>query len=348
LPLNQVQLPSTHNSHITYADNYGNIQGELAHLVQKVDPREFVHISNHWVTVTDQLNLGARHLELDIHYFLGSIRICHAGGVHLKSLNRIVERLSKLLNTTIHWDSETLGCFSTKYPTLIDALNEINDWMSKPENQNEIIFIYFDNQQDLDEWNFVKNITVAIDKSNLGSIAFTPDSKNQLFPFSWPSMKQLRQMNKRAIFVTGTDYKDHNAPYLFRKDIWEEVNNEDFIAYPSCNTKSTSSHMVSSKFFRILTEVIWLAWFETPSKPFLGEQVVPNMFKCAHVNFISVDLLTPTIAESFIWSWQKNEPTIKTPKNGCTIIDKTTGRWYIDTSCNTLHIHACKSINNEK
>jgi hypothetical protein len=155
-------------------------------------------------------------------------------------------------------------------------------------------------------------------------------------------------MNKRAIFVTGTDYKDHNAPYLFRKDIWEEVNNEDFIAYPSCNTKSTSSHMVSSKFFRILTEVIWLAWFETPSKPFLGEQVVPNMFKCAHVNFISVDLLTPTIAESFIWSWQKNEPTIKTPKNGCTIIDKTTGRWYIDTSCNTLHIHACKSINNEK
>lgn len=40
--------------------------------------------SNQYLSLTDQLRMGVRLLELDVHFVLGELRIAHCGGVDLK------------------------------------------------------------------------------------------------------------------------------------------------------------------------------------------------------------------------------------------------------------------------
>lgn len=69
--------------------------------------------NNQWLSVTDQLNLGVRVVEVDTHWFEGALRAAHCGGLHSKPLNELISilnSLSKLMGNRIRWDTETIGC----------------------------------------------------------------------------------------------------------------------------------------------------------------------------------------------------------------------------------------------
>ena len=110
-PINYVYLPGSHNSAIAKAHGYGLEENYLTSLVQSLDSSWVVYIANQQFALTDQLNMGVRHIELDIHWYDDEIRICHAGGAHLQYLDDLVAFLSKIFDVPIDWDSETLGCF---------------------------------------------------------------------------------------------------------------------------------------------------------------------------------------------------------------------------------------------
>jgi hypothetical protein len=91
----------------------------------------------------------------------GALRIAHCGGFHsvLNTLVQAVNLVAKLLRHPIHWDTETIGCNPSlssiavlDQRTFKDALQEIADWLSLPQNADEFLVLYLDDQPDLLAW----------------------------------------------------------------------------------------------------------------------------------------------------------------------------------------------------
>ena len=75
--------------------------------------KPILRTNNQWLSLTDQLNLGVRVVEVDTHWFEGGLRAAHCGGLHSKPLNQFISflnSLSKLTGNRIRWDTETVGC----------------------------------------------------------------------------------------------------------------------------------------------------------------------------------------------------------------------------------------------
>lgn len=182
LPFCFTTLFGTHNSAITLADGYGNLDlawQSLFKYIKWVVPdahKRVLRTNNQWLSITDQLNLGVRVVEIDTHWVGDVLRIAHCGGLHVEALNVLVRALNtvaKLLGHDIRWDTETMGCNPSlssipalEQRTLVDALTEIADWMNAEENKDEFLVLYFDDQPDLSTWvslpsqNFFVTLTV--------------------------------------------------------------------------------------------------------------------------------------------------------------------------------------------
>lgn len=80
----------------------------------------------------------------------------------MEALDDIVKALNliaRLMGHHIRWDTETLGCdpsLSSIPPgvqrSLVDALREVREWMSLPENADEFVMIFLDDQPNLKTW----------------------------------------------------------------------------------------------------------------------------------------------------------------------------------------------------
>ncbi len=91
----------------------------------------------------------------------GSLRIAHCGGLHsdFDVLIQTINVVAKLLGHPIQWDTETVGCDPSlssipvlEQRLLQDALSEVRAWLDTPENAQEFLVIYFDDQIDLQAW----------------------------------------------------------------------------------------------------------------------------------------------------------------------------------------------------
>ena len=112
--------------------------------------------------MTDQLNLGARLLEVDVHWVEGALRLGHCGGLHSPMFNwllRALNMISKLAGQHIRWDTETVGCNPSlsSLPTrdqrvLLDLFQEIRAWMDLPEHADEFVVLFYDDEMDLKTW----------------------------------------------------------------------------------------------------------------------------------------------------------------------------------------------------
>ena len=118
--------------------------------------------NNQWLSLTDQLNLGARLIELDTHWFDGALRIAHCGGLHVPAVNRffkILNRLATAIGHPLRWDTETFGCSPSlssipagEQRMFEHAVEEVAGWMKAEENLNEFVVLFFDDEQDLLRW----------------------------------------------------------------------------------------------------------------------------------------------------------------------------------------------------
>ncbi len=121
-----------------------------------------IQTNNQWLSLTDQLNLGVRVVEVDTHWVEGYLRIAHCGGAHIAMFNRLIDAVNvvaKLLGQTIRWDTETFGCTPSlsSIPAgdqrrFLDALQEVGAWMNVPENADEFVVLFLDDQEDLQGW----------------------------------------------------------------------------------------------------------------------------------------------------------------------------------------------------
>lgn len=336
-PLNYVSLPGTHNSAITLADGYGLSEGMANALTHLISEDWQVYIANQQLGLWDQFKLGVRHFELDVHWWSDAIRICHAGGIHLQSLNDFIKFLGTEFGIHIDWDSETIGCFSPYDRTLNDTFVEIRQFVFAPGNEREFVIFYFDDEEDLLSWSKVNLILQGIEY-HFGSYVFTPVDKQRLFPRSWPSFRQLNAAGKRLMFVSRTDYGEVMNRHLFaRANMWTEYGPFPFSAYPNCTVRHDPVN--NGKIARVFGDSLAYGPFWNG---YDGQMMMPadllEEAQC-NVNFACVDQLSPILAEGFVWSWDKDQPKLR---GGCAAMQPN-GRWAaLDCNATTLR-SACRN-----
>lgn len=105
------QSIGTHNSAISAAYGYG-VEDKLYSLILSASYLQFnqVRTVSQYYSITDQLNMGVRHIELDIHYFHGKLRISHCG-FSVGLINYFFHAMEFTLRP-FHflYDTETIGC----------------------------------------------------------------------------------------------------------------------------------------------------------------------------------------------------------------------------------------------
>nr|MCU0228415.1 hypothetical protein [Bryobacterales bacterium] len=152
--------------------------------------------TNHVYSITDQLNWGVRHLELDPHYYGASSplrsnadRLCHA--------------------------STTIACLLPGYGQRLlgFALNEINTWLAA--NPGEVVVIKL-NDKNANGSTMRQEI-----KARLSNRLVRPPSTFQ----RWPTMREIRNSGRQILFMQhdnnpGTNDTTWNASGLVLEDNW--------------------------------------------------------------------------------------------------------------------------------
>jgi hypothetical protein len=287
LPLQEELWTHTHNSF--NADVY---------------PPTFYGIDRNQIySITDQLRMGIRAIEIDVHWFYSprgdpannfkAVVVCH-GGIPPPSI------------ATDHF-----GC-GVNDPLFADRLKELRAWLNA--NRDEVVMLFLENN--LGEDKTAHDVAAKAIADELGELlVYKPATSCAELPMD-SSRDDIRDSGDtgKQVIITG----DCDSPgsawgdwvHVRGPKRWIEgglVYGDDYPAYPACNTVRESEHY----------ERNWIRHWgdETGLSDGAGEggdtsvADARNMVRCG-VNMIGYDNLVPfdPRLEAVVWSWAKDEP----------------------------------------
>ena len=356
LPLCRASLLGSHNSAITLADGYGNqdgfFSGLLKYATEWLAPEGAeltIRTNDQYFSLTDQLNMGVRMVELDTHYVLGELRIAHCGGLHLDALNKLVEALNyvaKTLGFDVRWDTETVGCNpslssipAASQRLLRDALGEIKAWMDEARNVREFLIVYLDDEPDLLDWGVVPELVAAVRDAFPDDRVFKPpDRAAAASPDAgWPTMGELLDAGFRVMFVSSSDYGTEMEPYVFARGAvcnWQEPSLADIDASSCAGTaRFPDGTLLRTPSCEIQYGPLNCDFaMRNENSPVLDEASLPGVLACG-LNVPAPDLLTPQRAAAAVWTWAPGYPP--SHPTGCddvAYVAASDGRWRTATS----------------
>ena len=350
----------THNSAITLADGYGNQDPLFSGLLEYVEwiapeaTSRTIRTNDQYFSLTDQLNMGVRMVEIDTHYVLGSLRVAHCGGLHVDALDKLVEALNyvaKTLGYDVRWDTETVGCnpslssIPADYQRLfVDALLEIKSWMDDPRNGREFLIIYLDDEPDLLGWGVVPQLVDEIRRVFGDDAVFKPTDRDMhgregaagaAGPADWPTVASLVDRGFRAMFVSSSDYGDAMASHVFARgpDVcdWREPGLRELDA-STCELREggfMEGSLLRTPSCQIQYGPLNCDFIlKNDNKPVLDEALLRNVVNCG-LNVPAPDLLTPARAAAAVWTWAPGFP-VESGEGGCSdvvYVAASDGRW---------------------
>lgn len=301
VPVNHVQFLGAHNAYNNRASGYGDLDD--CHWPLKADD-VCISLANQEFSFTDQLNMGVRHLEVDLWKCFGKIRMSHGNG--------------ELNLGCSPWDRE-----------FTEGMKEISDWTQKSKNRNEIIQIFFDDHtSDHDDW----AINHAI-KQYFGDKVLTPSDLKLKFSGRWPNMREMRLIKKTVIFI---DSNDHSGQYLHRH-FWTNSSNVKSFS-PKLNNCSAIGN--SEDVIRVYSDSTHYGPLWNGAKQ-AGTIMDFNKYLLCGVNIPSADQINPELMKTAIFTWAEGERKQPVTESSCVVLsgDK---RWYV-TDCADKNYFACVS-----
>jgi hypothetical protein len=298
-PLSEATVLMTHNSY--NSSHYAN-------LGSYIDP-------NHLHSITEQLDMGVRLLELDTHWFSGELIACHGTSDHT-------------------------GC--SEFDGRIDErFGEINTWLRRPEHNDQVVFIYIEDHVD----DHYVELSEILDKY-LGDKIYQTNYCGQPFPLSTSKADILNSGKQVVIYggggctnAQGTSWENYNFGRLFQTD------NSELSAAPDCRNNSFSPEVLTTRFTRVYEDSTTLSdWFGDPPKA-VDANYMKTLTDCA-VGVVGLDQLDhdDTRHAAAIWSWNTNEPN-NVGNEDCAE-HGANGR-FNDLSCDQIRSFVCLDSNNQ-
>ncbi|KAJ8566363.1 hypothetical protein ON010_g6761 [Phytophthora cinnamomi] len=347
------QIPSTHNSAITLADGYGNRDQLFNANLNSDKSYSYLKTNNHVLSLTDQLGIGMRWIEIDTHYFLDDFHTGHCGNLGSSSVTTFFDAFDSQLSKygTILWGPELLGCFpsvsgikTTDEVTTRSSMQEVMDWLE--ENPTEFVVVYMDTGSDisrLDKYDDLNTLLTDI----FGDLIVPQSVLKSLASDSWTggSVNDFVDAGYRVLLLANADTGLAYSLYDFCGG--HEVLSTDYIdTLPDSSRKIDGleiygndyflrSYQAELRYISLSDEGVLTEDFET----FLNSSNIGNFVRW-NMNLVATDMVDGAKMSAQAWSWAENEPMTTT--SGAYVLMNTSGRWVASTTA-TKTYKACWS-----
>ncbi|MCW2855833.1 MAG: Conserved exported or envelope protein of unknown function [Marmoricola sp.] len=318
LPMRDAQWLGTHNS-------FNSLTNGLT--ISHAD-------SNQQLTLTQQLDIDVRALELDLHYIprlelLGAsaVTVCHGQGP----------------------SAGNLGC--TTEPLFSTVLPEIATWLNAPVRSNQVILLYLEDEMSnaAAYASTISTLDRVLRRPDGTSLIYRPDPTQRAGNGCTPlpmgiSRDDVRASGARVILVGScapgwsADVFDWNPSHV------ESGSTSAYQPYPACDA-TYGPDVYASQMVRYFEDSTLVSALLTPLAPpgnpeALTPDKVASMTGCG-VNLFGFDQLLPEDGriQSSIWSWAPGEP--QSGGGSCTL-QGADGRW-VAAPCAGSHPAACLS-----
>ncbi|KAE9337818.1 hypothetical protein PR003_g11825 [Phytophthora rubi] len=306
------QIPSTHNSAITLADGYGNRDQLFNANLNSDKSYSYLKTNNHVLSLTDQLDIGMRWIEIDTHYFLDDFHTGHCGNLGSDSVTTFFDAFDSQLSKygTILWGPELPGCFpsvsgikTTDEVTTRSSMQEVMDWLE------------------------------SVLKS-LASDSWAGGSVNEVLDAGYRVLLLANDDTGLAYSlynfcggheVLSTTYIDA-LPDNSRKIDGLEIYGDDYFL---------RSYQAELRYISLSDEGELTEDFET----FLNSSNIGNFVRW-NMNLVATDMVDGAKMSAQAWSWAENEPS--TTASGAYVLMNASGRWVASTTA-TKTYKACWS-----
>lgn len=279
----------------------------------------YITYPNQQYSVTDQLRMGIRRLSLDVHWVIDALRLCHGLSDHL-------------------------GCSPQDRPWF-QVIEEVNQWLRRPENLQEVVFL------ELETYTDGHNPELAAPINTYLSDLVLRRSMLAEGPFT---LNRLRALGKRVI-VLGPADADAEL-FLQDRDFWPDsryspakhfraspcgyVSNDTFIPL-----YSPSPYPATTVRYNVGEDSVSYPWpinYNGPEQVGVITNETLRQLTACHVPSISLDQVTPDKLQHAVWSWGVNEPNGNWNNEEDCASMSGNGRWS-DTGCGELRRFACRN-----
>ncbi len=317
LPLLDAQWLGTHNSFNSLSDSF---------TVSHAD-------SNQQLSLTQQLDIDVRSLELDLHYIprlelhgARGVTVCHGLGPKQKNL----------------------GC--TVEPLLAKVLPQIATWLNAPGHTDEVILLYLDDalQNPRAYASALATLESSLRRPDGSSLIFHPDPSQRAATGCAPlplgaSRDDVRASGARVILVSSC--VPAWSAHVFD---WDDVavhsgSTSGYRPYPTCDV-TYGGAVYASRLVRYFEDSTLVSALVNPTRPpanpeALAPSKVRAMTDCG-VNLFGLDQLLPEDGriQASLWSWAPDEPRAGA---GTCALQRADGRW-VAASCGDAHPAACQ------
>lgn len=311
VPLAQALLPHTHNSANSAA---------YAPSVSALD-------ANQVLTLTDQLRLGMRAIEIDVHW------TPNPSGDPAQGFRAVVQCHGEPVATPaggLH-----AGC--SVDTLLADLLREVRAWLDEPANADEVLLLYLENA--LDDDPAAHAAAVAAIESTLGGLVARPAPGGGCQPLPVSRSKQQLLDAGTRVLITGNcgpGGGDGWDGWVFdRYPSWDERGGSTF----DCATERGEIDFEQT-LVRRYEDSTWLSAM-AGSGSHRDAATMAAMVRCG-VNLVGFDQLHPGDERlaSLVWSWRTDEPALDAV--GACAAQGRDARFFAD-GCEALRPVACRT-----
>ncbi|KAF4127420.1 hypothetical protein GN958_ATG23400 [Phytophthora infestans] len=342
------QLPATHNSVITQARGYGNRDQLFNSMLNASNAGSYMRTSNQFLSLTDQLNLGARFLELDVHYFGSALRDAHCSNLGVSlidtlSADMVISLKSSLEasgeDSSVEWTSDLAGCLPSfsgiraeEQRLHNESLAEISAWLAR--HPDDFIVLFADIGDDVASTGQTDAL-LELYTSVFGDRLFTPsDFDTAGSDWNRFTLEDLIRQGKQVVLVSGSEANSLMFYSRERCTGWADIPKN--AAGPAgtffgeiMNAGKISSLGGGSN------------GVDTPEHPANVNASTLRVFVDAGVNFVAPDGLDGSTMAATIWSWAENEPDVSI--STALVISGVDGRWHGISNPSSISHLACVS-----
>ncbi|RLN61099.1 hypothetical protein BBJ29_004421, partial [Phytophthora kernoviae] len=342
-PICYAQLPATHNSAITLADGYGN-RDQLFNANLDVDKWwSYLKTNNQMLSLTDQLDIGIRFLEIDTHFFLNDFHTGHCGTLGSDSLKAFFDQFNTQLGKygTNDWGVELLGCFPSisgikgaEQALTKNSMDEIKAWLNA--NPTEFVVVYLDTGSDITRLKKFPDLNTVL-TDTFGDLIVPLKTLQDLATAKWVggNINEFINAGHQVLALANDDTGVAYSLYDFcggNKDLTVEFIDDLPDAKRQINglTIYGNEYLLRSYSEELRYISLSAEGSLTRSFPvFLDADSIPKYMRW-NLNLIAIDNADVAKMAAQVWSWAENEPS--TTEEGAYALVDTAGRWVASTT----------------